>query len=869
MAAQHEGFALGVDLGTSNTVAVLRWPDGRTRPLLMDGQPVSPSAVYADPDGTLHVGWDARRLALADPARFEANPKRRVDEPTVPLGERSYPPADLLAAVLAAVARAAVGAVGFLPPAVLTCPAAWDGTRRQVLADALLRAGWPQAAEHTLAGPTPPGTRLLREPVAAARYYTQVLHRPVPVGGAIAVFDFGGGTLDVAVLRNEGADPWGDSGFSVVADGGLPDLGGLDLDAALVRRVGELVGERHAAQWARLVGPGDAAQRRDQVRLWDEVRGAKETLSRSVVAPVAVPGLPDAVQLTRADVERVATPLLRRAVDRAREVIAAAGLRPDQLDGLFLVGGSSRIPLVARMLHAELGVAPTVLDQPELPVAEGALTDLPLRRAQPAYAGPPVAAPPPAPVPGSPWPGSPPPAAVPAGVGSPWRRARWMVPVAVLALAAVATATTLYLTRDRYPDLEFGPLRELSRPAAGSERPDAMWTAVLGDRAYLGYPLPDDRLEVVAVDAGTGDELWRRATDVTADDWRALIALPGAVAVLADAPGDSTPRPLAVLDGRSGAQRWQRSVRGDDDVFFADDTAVLVDRAAGRLVGLRLRDGDETWNKPSPTDQYGGVRTVVRPVGTDEAAGGPAFLDGAPRDPWTGKGRRLVQVGADRSVRLLDMASGAVLRQWGSVADLDDLVVAHEDRLYVAANDTGYQLLSYDLGSDAEPVVLFRSGDDEYRPKELVACGERRACLVQVPGGQAERTEVVAATEGERALRWSAPGVTGVIPLGERVLAQREYPKPAVTLFDAAGKPVLRDRGGVAARLDAGNLLVFATAPSTVADNRVLAGVWAGSGEVDELGELQDVRSASCSWNNRVIACGADRDFVLYRFADE
>ncbi|MET8231685.1 Hsp70 family protein [Micromonospora sp. NPDC005298] len=888
MAGQHEGFALGVDLGTSNTVAVLRWPDGRTRPLLMDGQPVSPSAVYADPDGTLHTGWDARRLALADPARFEANPKRRVDEPSVPLGERSYPPADLLAAVLATVARAAVDTVGFLPPAVLTCPAAWDETRRQVLADALLRAGWPQAAEHTLAGPTPPGTRLLREPVAAARYYTQVLHRPVPVGGAIAVFDFGGGTLDVAVLRNEGADPWGDSGFRVVADGGLPDLGGLDLDAALVRRVGELVGERHAARWARLVQPADAVQRRDQVRLWDEVRGAKETLSRAVVAPVAVPGVPDAVQLTRADVERVATPLLRRAVERAREVIAAAGLRPDQLAGLFLVGGSSRIPLVARMLHSELGVAPTVLDQPELPVAEGALTDLPLRRAQPAYAGPPgvaaaasppgvaAAAPPPgaapamsppapAPVPPPPWPGPP----SPAVGGSRWRRARWMVPVAVLALAGVVTAATLYLTRDRYPDLEFGSLRELSRPEAGSERPAAMWTAVLGDRAYLGYPLPDDRLEVVAVDAGTGDELWRRATDVTAGDWKALIALPGAVAVLGDAPGDSTARPLAVLDGRSGAQRWQRSVRGDDDVFFSDDTAVLVDRAANRLVGLRLRDGDQAWTTPSPTDQYGGVRTVVRPVGTDEAAGGPAFLDGTPRDPWAGKGRRLVQVGADRSVRLIDMASGAVVRQWGSVADLDDLVVAHEDRLYVAANDAGYQLLSYDLGSDAEPVVLFRSGDDEYRPKELVACGERRACLVQVPGGQAERTEVVAATEGERAIRWSAPGVTSVIPFGERILAQREYPKPTVTLFDAAGKPVLRDRGGVAARLDAGNLLVFATAPSTVADNRVLAGVWAGSGTVDELGELQDVRSASCSWNTRVIVCGAETDFVLYRFADE
>ncbi|WP_433112070.1 Hsp70 family protein [Micromonospora sp. CA-246542] len=916
MAGQHEGFALGVDLGTSNTVAVLRWPDGRTRPVLMDGQPVSPSAVYADPDGTLHVGWDARRLAQADPARFEANPKRRVDEPTVLLGDRSYPPAELLAAVLAAVARAAVGAVGFLPPAVLTCPAAWDESRRQVLADALLRAGWPQAAEHTLAGPTPPGTRLLREPVAAARYYTQVLHRPVPVGGAIAVFDFGGGTLDVAVLRNEGADPWGDSGFRVVADGGLPDLGGLDLDAALVQRVGELLGERHARRWARLVRPSDPAQRRDQVRLWDEVRGAKETLSRSAVAPVAVPGVAEAVRLTRDDVERVAAPLLRRGVERAREVIATAGLRPDQLAGLFLVGGSSRIPLVARMLHAELGVAPTVLDQPELPVAEGALTDLPLRRALPAYAGPQAAAQaspagPSAPAEASPVPAPAGPPAVPAPAGPPavpaaaenaptvpsqpgpasarpsragatptptppipsggttWRRARWVVLGAVLALAGMATAATLYLLRDRYPDLEFGSLRELSRLPAGAERPSGMWTAVLDDRAYLGYPLPDDRLEVVAVDTSTGDELWRRQTGVTADDWAGLVAVPGAVAVLADAPGDSTPRELAVLDGRSGAQRWHRAVRGDDDVYFSDDTAVLVDRAAGRLVGLKLGDGTAEWSKPNPRDQYGGARTVVRPVGTDEAAGGPAYLDGAARDPWTGKGRRLVQIGADRSARLLDMSSGSVLREWGNVADLDDLVVAHEDRLFVAPTDGGYQVLAYDLGSDAAPVVVYRAANAEYRPKALVACGERRACLVQVRNSDAEHTEVVAATEGKAAISWSAPGTTDLVPVGEQVLTQREYPKATVTLFDTAGKAVLTDRPGVAARLDAGNLLVFAEPTSTVADNRSVAGVWAESGDVDELGQLVDVRSASCSWNTRVIACGADKDFVLYRFADD
>src|SRR2546421_11944211 len=122
--------ALGVDLGTSNTVAVVRWPDGRTRPLLFDGVPILPSAVYLDPEGRLHVGRDALRMAALDPARLEPNPKRRIDEATVLLGSHEVPTVDLLAAVLGAVARAAVEATGFLPPAVLAYPATGGPARR-------------------------------------------------------------------------------------------------------------------------------------------------------------------------------------------------------------------------------------------------------------------------------------------------------------------------------------------------------------------------------------------------------------------------------------------------------------------------------------------------------------------------------------------------------------------------------------------------------------------------------------------------------------------------------------------------------------------------------------------------------------------
>ena len=485
-------------------------------------------------------------------------------------------------------------------------------------------------------------------------------------------------------------------------------------------------------------------------------------------------------------------------------------------------------------------------------------------------------------VPSQPWPGSTPPAGpppwpglagatpTPAGGATGWRRARWVVLGAVLALVGVAAAATLYLTRDRYPDLTFDSLRELARLSAGVERPVDMWTAVLDDRAYLAFPLPDDRLEVVAVDAGDGRELWREQTDVRADDWEAIIAVPGAVAVLADAPGDSTPDRWPSSTGVPASSAGSAYLRGDDDVYFADDTAVLVDRTADELVGLRLTNGSAKWTQPNPRGQYTGGRTVVRPVGTDAAAGGPPSSTARPETRGRARGGdwsrwvRTGRCGCSTWHPARCCASGA------SVADLDELVVAHEDRLYVAANEGGYQLLAYDLGSDAEPVVLHRSGNDEYRPKELVACGAasgRACCRCPRTTWRAPRWWRPPRASGM--ISWSAPGVTGLVPLGEQVLAQPESPEPIVTVFDAAGKPVLRDRGGVAVRLDGGNLLVFAKAPSLVADNRVLAGVWAESGEVDELGELKDVRSSSCSWNTHVIACGAEKDFVLYRFVDD
>jgi molecular chaperone DnaK (HSP70) len=365
-------------------VAVVRSPDGRTRPVLFDGEPVLPSAAFLDHDGVLRVGRDAQRLASLDPARFEPNPKRRIDEHTLFLGDRELPVVEVLAAPLRETAHAVRGLVGHLPPAVVTCPVTWGPARRQRLQQAAAAAGWPPV-------------QLVPEPVAAARYFTGTLRRPVPAGGVLAIFDFGGGTLDVALVRNDGP------AFTVVSTAGAEDLGGLDLDAAVVTHLGHLLAERHPRVWAQISQPTDELSRRHRRIFWDDVRAAKEMLSRTATAPIPVPGVSASLHLTRDELERVALPLLRRATGELARALRQAQLTPVQLSGVFLVGGSSRVPLLGQLLHTETGIAPTVLEQPELPVAEGAVAlaaaqvprAAPVPTAGPVPTAAPVAGPPP------------------------------------------------------------------------------------------------------------------------------------------------------------------------------------------------------------------------------------------------------------------------------------------------------------------------------------------------------------------------------------------------------------------------------------------------------------------------------------------
>jgi molecular chaperone HscA len=452
---------LAVDLGTSHTVAVAHLPHQPPRALLFDGSPLLPSAVFAAADGTLHTGHDARGLARAAPERFEPHPNRRAGDGAVLLGDAAYPVATLLGAVLRRVLRAAAE-VGVAPTdgTVLTCPADWGRTRRGVLLDAARSAGMTACT-------------LVDEPVAAATYALRVLRRDQAVGQALAVFDFGGGTLDVAVVRREQA------GLRVVATGGLDDLGGLDIDAALVAHLGRLVQARDPALWQRLSHPAGPGDLRDRLALWSEVRTAKEMLSRVGAAPVELPGTVAAVHLTREELEQVAGPLVDRAVEAAARVVSAAG----GVSQLLLVGGSSRIPLVATRLHTRLGRPPDVPDQPELPVAYGAMIAMELL-AQPVPTAGPVTATdhrdrvrpgdPPVDDP------VPPPAPPPRRRGFP----RALVAAVAVLVVAVGAAGVWYAThRDRQAGQHLGT----GRSPGGSTGSTGVSGAVAGGGAPDGY----------------------------------------------------------------------------------------------------------------------------------------------------------------------------------------------------------------------------------------------------------------------------------------------------------------------------------------------------------------------------------------------
>ena len=347
---------LCIDFGTTSTCATLRYPNGSVVPVRVDGQLLMPSAIADNGAGRLVTGRAALELAREYPERCEPHPKRHLHQDMMLLGTTEHTTLSVVATILRRVLDAARDTAGAqLTSALLTHPENWGRERKGILLAAGKQAGLADI-------------RLMSEPVAALHYLIRPDAHEVPIGAPVAVCDLGGGTFDVTVARRTGA-----TSFAVIATGGLPNLGGVDIDQALLDHLSmTLLHSRHADTWRDLTTSTSETSRRAIAALRDDLRRAKEAVSETAQAFVTIPALGWDAPISRETVMECAQPTITQIVIAILDTLRRSGIQPDT-PGLcvLLVGGATRMPLVATMLHQSLGFAPRATPSPENVVSEG------------------------------------------------------------------------------------------------------------------------------------------------------------------------------------------------------------------------------------------------------------------------------------------------------------------------------------------------------------------------------------------------------------------------------------------------------------------------------------------------------------------
>ena len=374
-------YRLGIDLGTTYTAAVVcrrqsgdgDWGEPEIVALGTQSASVA-SVLYLGEDGSVLVGEAAERRALTEPGAVVRQFKRRIgDDVPLVVGNSVHTAHDLAARMGRWVVDKVAEREGGPAEAVaVTHPAAWGRHKKELLAGALRQVGLD-------------GVTFLPEPQAAAVAYSS--RERVDTGGAVAVYDLGGGTFDAAVVRRT-ADAFDLPGRAE----GIEQLGGVDFDERVFDHVRAGLGA--ALDELDIEDPDVVAA---VLRLRRECVEAKEALSFDTQAtiPVMLPGIRTNVRITRVEFEAAIRSSIDHTVDALRRSVESAALSPDDLQAVLLVGGSSRIPLVAQMISAELGRPVAVDSDPKTSIAMGAALTIAPRpvASAPARPGPP---PPPA-----------------------------------------------------------------------------------------------------------------------------------------------------------------------------------------------------------------------------------------------------------------------------------------------------------------------------------------------------------------------------------------------------------------------------------------------------------------------------------------
>lgn len=343
---------VGIDLGTTNSV-VAAVIDGIPTVLEEDSEKILPSVVAINQAGKLITGVVARNQLAAFPDRTIASVKRRMGTmDKISLGDQQFTPPEVSAMILRRLRDRASLVLGTtVSRAVVTVPAFFDENQRQATREAGELAGLKIE-------------RIINEPTAA----TLVYHTNSDDLKNIVVYDFGGGTFDVSVVRMEMGV------IEVLSSHGDTKLGGDDLDLALVDFVADQFESEH--------GIDLRAAETSKYRLIQSCEKAKIRLSNEATVQIIEEFIAEKdgqplnliCSVNRSDFEDLIERSVDRTVECIDEALRSANLTVDQIDDLVLVGGSTRIPMVQERLRKEFQREPSRAIDPDLAVALGAAT---------------------------------------------------------------------------------------------------------------------------------------------------------------------------------------------------------------------------------------------------------------------------------------------------------------------------------------------------------------------------------------------------------------------------------------------------------------------------------------------------------------
>ncbi len=345
-----EGPIVGIDLGTTNSVVAVVI-DGQPMVLEENGEKILPSIVGFNGQRQLITGVVARNQLAAFPERTIASIKRKMGsmEP-VKLWDQSFTPPEISAMILRRLKDRASQALGRpVTRAVITVPAFFDEQQRQATREAGELAGLKVE-------------RIINEPTAA----TLVYHAKDTGRRHIVVYDFGGGTFDVSIVRMESGV------IEVLTSKGDTHLGGDDLDNALLDYIADAFYEQHLVDlrkepMSRFRMLQACEQAKCKLSTDESVRIVEEFIATHDGDPLHLD-----VTVSRGLFERLITPFIDQTIDCLDEALRDVNMSIGQIDDLVLVGGSTRIPMVAERLRSDFQCEPSRSVDPDLAVALGA-----------------------------------------------------------------------------------------------------------------------------------------------------------------------------------------------------------------------------------------------------------------------------------------------------------------------------------------------------------------------------------------------------------------------------------------------------------------------------------------------------------------